>query len=168
MYSAVSLWVMISVVLIFTFVMISFPLVQTKRISIFILSVNPPPVLFCISDTGIPTPHYNASVLSDMFYEQHLHYLYDCLVDFPGMKDAVALLKVWLHQRQFDQVCFIKVHTYCQGGNPYNKLVTLLAESLQSFPKKSGKRKVTFLLPDLSRKDGRDSASRVTTSRMCK
>lgn len=122
MYSAVSLWVMISVVLIFTFVMISFPLVQTKRISIFILSVNPPPVLFCISDTGIPTPHYNASVLSDMFYEQHLHYLYDCLVDFPGMKDAVALLKVWLHQRQFDQVCFIKVHTYCQGGNPYNKL----------------------------------------------
>ncbi|CAH3109711.1 unnamed protein product [Porites lobata] len=54
-------------------------------------------------DTGIPTPHYNASVLSDMFYEQHLHYLYDCLVDFPGMKDAVALLKVWLHQREFDQ-----------------------------------------------------------------
>ena len=98
---------------------------NTKRISIFILPVNPPPVLFCISDTGIPTPHYNASVLSDMFYEQHLHYLYDCLVDFPGMKDAVALLKVWLHQREFDQVCFIKVHwvhTYCQGGNPYNKL----------------------------------------------
>ena len=122
MYRAVPLWVMVSVVLIFTFVMISFPLVQTKRISIFILSVNPPPVLFCISDTGIPTPHYNASVLSDMFYEQHLHYLYDCLVDFPGMKDAVALLKVWLHQREFDQVCFIKVHTYCQGGNPYNKL----------------------------------------------
>ena len=121
MYSAVPLWVMVSVVLIFTFVMISFPLVPTKRISIFILSVNPPPVLFCISDTGIPTPHYNASVLSDMFYEQHLHYLYDCLVDFPGMKDAVALLKVWLHQREFDQVCFIKVHTYCQGGNPYNK-----------------------------------------------
>ena len=82
-----------------------------ERISIFILSVNPPPVLFCISDTGIPTPHYNASVLSDMFYEQHLHYLYNCLVDFPGMKDAVALLKVWLHQREFDQVCFIKVHT---------------------------------------------------------
>ena len=116
---------MVSVILIFTFVMISFPLVQTKRISIFILSVNSPPVLFCISDTGIPTPHYNASVLSDMFYEQHLHYLYDCLVDFPVMKDAVALLKVWLHQREFDQVCFIKVHwvhTYCQGGNPYNKL----------------------------------------------
>ena len=168
MYSAVPLWVMVSVVLIFTFVMIGFPLVQTKRISIFILSVNPPPVLFCISDTGIPTPHYNASVLSDMFYEQHLHYLYDCLVDFPGMKDAVALLKVWLHQREFDQVCFIKVHTYCQGGNPYNKLVTLLAESLQSFPKKSGKRKATFLFPDLSRKDRSDSASRVTTSRMCK
>ena len=153
MYSAVPLWVMVSVVLIFTFVMISFPLVQTKRISIFILSVNPPPVLFCISDTGIPTPHYNALVLSDMFYEQHLHYLYDCLVDFPGMKDSVALLKVWLHQREFDQVCFIKVHTYCQGGNPYNKLVTLLAESLRSFLDKSGKRKVAFLFPDFFGKD---------------
>lgn len=122
MYSCTPLGI-VCVVLIFTFVMISFLLmqVQTKRISNFILSANPHLVLFCISDTGIPTPHYNASVLSDMFYEQHLHYLYNCLIDFPGMKDAVALLKVWLHQREFDQVCFIKLHTYCQGGNPCNK-----------------------------------------------
>ncbi|XP_078367178.1 nucleolar protein 6-like isoform X2 [Oculina patagonica] len=55
------------------------------------------------ADTGIPTPHYNASVLSDMFLEQHLHHLYKCITDFPGMKDAVALIKVWLHQRELDQ-----------------------------------------------------------------
>jgi len=54
-------------------------------------------------DPGTPTPHYNASVLSDMFLEYHLHYLYKCLVDFPGMKDAVALIKVWLHQRELDK-----------------------------------------------------------------
>jgi len=47
------------------------------------------------ADTGIPTPHYNALVLSDMFLEQHLHHLYKCITDFPGMKDAVALIKVW-------------------------------------------------------------------------
>lgn len=62
--------------------------------------------LFCVMflDTTIPTPHYNASVLSDMFLEQHLHHLYKCITDFPGMKDAVALIKVWLHQRELDQV----------------------------------------------------------------
>jgi len=48
------------------------------------------------ADTGIPTPHYNALVLSDMFLEQHLHHLYKCITDFPRMKDAVALIKVWL------------------------------------------------------------------------
>ena len=55
-------------------------------------------------DTGLPTFHYNASVLSDMFLEQHLHHLYKCITDFPGMKDAVALIKVWLHQRELDKV----------------------------------------------------------------
>lgn len=55
------------------------------------------------NEPGPPTPHYNALVLSDMFLEQHLHHLYRCLLDFPGMKDAVALIKVWLHQRELDQ-----------------------------------------------------------------
>ncbi|KAJ7384542.1 Nucleolar protein 6 [Desmophyllum pertusum] len=54
-------------------------------------------------DTGLPTPHYNTSVLSDMFLEQHLHHLYKSITDFQGMKDAVALIKVWLHQRELDQ-----------------------------------------------------------------
>ena len=61
-------------------------------------------LVFVFSDTGMPTPHYNASVLSDMFLENHLHHLYKCITDFPGMKDAVALIKVWLHQRELDQV----------------------------------------------------------------
>ncbi|XP_067056195.1 nucleolar protein 6-like [Acropora muricata] len=55
------------------------------------------------SDSSQPTPHYNASILSDMFLEQHLHHLYKCLQDFSGMKDAVALIKVWLHQRELDK-----------------------------------------------------------------
>ncbi|XP_015751379.1 PREDICTED: nucleolar protein 6-like [Acropora digitifera] len=56
------------------------------------------------SDSSQPTPHYNASILSDMFLEQHLHHLYKCLQDFSGMKEAVALIKVWLHQRELDKV----------------------------------------------------------------
>ena len=39
-----------------------------------------------------------------MFLERHLHHLYKCITDFPGMKDAVALIKVWLHQRELDKV----------------------------------------------------------------
>jgi len=54
-------------------------------------------------DTGKPTPNYNASLMSDLFLEQHLHHLYKYITDFPEMKDAVALIKAWLHQRELDQ-----------------------------------------------------------------
>eukprot|EP00112_Aurelia_sp_Birch-Aquarium-sp1_P004342 Seg149.9 transcript_id=Seg149.9/GoldUCD/mRNA.D3Y31 product="Nucleolar protein 6" protein_id=Seg149.9/GoldUCD/D3Y31 len=51
------------------------------------------------SDFGFPTPKYNASVLYDMLYEQHLAVLHEAVSECEGMKDAICLMKVWLHQR---------------------------------------------------------------------
>lgn len=50
-----------------------------------------------------PTPHYNNAVLCDLAMEQHFHHLSSCMSDFPGMKDGISILKVWLRQRQLDQ-----------------------------------------------------------------
>ncbi|KAM4049230.1 nucleolar protein 6 [Anomaloglossus baeobatrachus] len=50
-----------------------------------------------------PTPHYNNAVLCDLAMEQHFHHLSSCVSDFPGMKDGISILKVWLRQRQLDK-----------------------------------------------------------------
>lgn len=59
--------------------------------------------------TGAPepaTPHYNNSILCDTVLLSHLHFLSSVSTDFPGMKDGLALLKVWLNQRQLSKVSF--------------------------------------------------------------
>ncbi|KYO18444.1 nucleolar protein 6 [Alligator mississippiensis] len=53
--------------------------------------------------TELPTPHYNNSFLCDTVLESHLLFLSGVAADFPGMRDGVALLKVWLHQRELDK-----------------------------------------------------------------
>ncbi|XP_067386974.1 nucleolar protein 6 isoform X2 [Emydura macquarii macquarii] len=50
-----------------------------------------------------PTPHYNNSILCDMVLESNLLFLSGAGADFPGMRDGVTLLKVWLHQRELDK-----------------------------------------------------------------
>ncbi|XP_078077355.1 nucleolar protein 6 [Mustelus asterias] len=50
-----------------------------------------------------PTPHYNNTVLVDLVMEKHLHFLFNAATDFPGMKDGIGILKVWLHQRELDK-----------------------------------------------------------------
>lgn len=54
--------------------------------------------------TEPPTPHYNNSILCDTVMLSHLHFLSNAATDFPGMKDGLALLKVWLNQRQLSKV----------------------------------------------------------------
>lgn len=51
-----------------------------------------------------PTPHYNNSILCDTGLESSLLFLAGAGADFPGMRDGVTLLKVWLHQRELDKV----------------------------------------------------------------
>ncbi|XP_041464696.1 nucleolar protein 6-like [Lytechinus variegatus] len=64
----------------------------------------------CEEETFLPTPFYNWSILRDMSLERHLHHLYNASYDFPAFKDAILLLKVWLHQRELD-----KTYGGCNG-----------------------------------------------------
>lgn len=50
-----------------------------------------------------PTPHYNTWVLQDIALESHMQLLSTVLGSAPGLKDGVALLKVWLRQRELDK-----------------------------------------------------------------
>lgn len=50
-----------------------------------------------------PTPHYNTWVLQDTALESHVQLLSTVLGSSPGLKDGVALLKVWLRQRELDK-----------------------------------------------------------------
>ncbi|XP_062874179.1 nucleolar protein 6 isoform X2 [Trichomycterus rosablanca] len=57
-----------------------------------------------------PTPHYNNTVLGDHLPRSHLQFLSAHSSQCPAFRDAVALLKVWLRQRDLDQ------GTGCFGG----------------------------------------------------
>eukprot|EP00057_Strongylocentrotus_purpuratus_P024939 XP_011679413.1 PREDICTED: nucleolar protein 6 [Strongylocentrotus purpuratus] len=89
-------------------------------------------------ETFPPTPHYNFSILRDMSLERHLHHLYNASYDFPAFKDAVLLLKVWLHQRELDQICGVttdwasKGVTMCKSSN--SQTLPGLEEFHQHFP----------------------------------
>ena len=50
------------------------------------------------------TPHYNTAMLTDLVSQRHLEVAREALSDARGVKDGIALLKVWLHQRQLDKV----------------------------------------------------------------
>ncbi|KAL7985724.1 hypothetical protein Chor_013656 [Crotalus horridus] len=50
-----------------------------------------------------PTPHYNNSILWDLVMETNLLYLSEAASAFRGFQDGVALLKVWLRQRELYQ-----------------------------------------------------------------
>lgn len=51
-----------------------------------------------------PTPHYNTSVLGDLLPRAHLQFLSAVSSQCSAFVDGVALLKVWLRQRELDQV----------------------------------------------------------------
>uniref|UniRef100_A0AAX7TI89 Nucleolar protein 6 n=1 Tax=Astatotilapia calliptera TaxID=8154 RepID=A0AAX7TI89_ASTCA len=51
-----------------------------------------------------PTPHYNSSVLGDLLPRAHLQFLSAVSSQCSAFTDGVALLKVWLRQRELDQV----------------------------------------------------------------
>ncbi|KAL6114361.1 nol6 [Pungitius sinensis] len=50
-----------------------------------------------------PTPHYNSSVLGDLLPRAHLQFLSAVSSQCSALSDGVALLKVWLRQRELDQ-----------------------------------------------------------------
>ncbi|XP_045418925.1 nucleolar protein 6 isoform X2 [Lemur catta] len=91
-----------------------------------------------------PTPHYNTWVLQDIALESHLQLLSTMLGSAPGLKDGVALLKVWLRQRELDKglggftgfhvsmlVAFLvstrKIHTTMSGYQVLRSILQFLA-----------------------------------------
>uniref|UniRef100_A0A8C9VAJ2 Nucleolar protein 6 n=1 Tax=Scleropages formosus TaxID=113540 RepID=A0A8C9VAJ2_SCLFO len=52
---------------------------------------------------GPPTPHYNSSLLGDVLPKAHLQFLSAISAQCSAFGEAVALLKVWLRQRQLDR-----------------------------------------------------------------
>ncbi|KAI1900401.1 hypothetical protein AGOR_G00049570 [Albula goreensis] len=50
-----------------------------------------------------PTPHYNSTLLGDLLPRVHLQFLSAVSTQCASFKDGVALLKVWLRQRELDQ-----------------------------------------------------------------
>ena len=59
------------------------------------------------------TPHYNTAMLTDLVSQRHLEVAREALSDAGGVKDGIALLKVWLHQRQLDKV---RLSVFYQGA----------------------------------------------------
>ncbi|XP_011804032.1 PREDICTED: nucleolar protein 6 isoform X2 [Colobus angolensis palliatus] len=91
-----------------------------------------------------PTPHYNTWVLQDTALESHLQLLSTMLGSAQGLKDGVALLKVWLRQRELDKgqggftgflvsmlVVFLvstrKIHTTMSGYQVLRSVLQFLA-----------------------------------------
>ncbi|XP_027472655.1 nucleolar protein 6 isoform X2 [Zalophus californianus] len=91
-----------------------------------------------------PTPHYNTWVLQDMTLESHVQLLSTVLGSALGLKDGVALLKVWLRQRELDKglggfsgflvsmlVAFLvstrKIHTTMSGYQVLRSVLQFLA-----------------------------------------
>lgn len=50
------------------------------------------------------TPHYNSSLLGDLLPRAHLQFLSAVSSQCSEFANGVALLKVWLRQRELDQV----------------------------------------------------------------
>ncbi|XP_055545116.1 nucleolar protein 6 [Wyeomyia smithii] len=48
-----------------------------------------------------PTPHYNASILYDMRAVKNQEFL-ETIIDCDNVRQAIVLLKIWIHQRRFD------------------------------------------------------------------
>ncbi|XP_007948870.2 nucleolar protein 6 [Orycteropus afer afer] len=91
-----------------------------------------------------PTPHYNTWILQDMALESHVQLLSAMLGSASGLKDGVALLKVWLRQRELDKglggfsgflvsmlVTFLvstrKIHTTMSGYQVLRSVLQFLA-----------------------------------------
>ena len=51
-------------------------------------------------DPVSPTPHYNATILTDMLMKRQLHFLYGKLPQHQSLIDANVLCKIWLRRRR--------------------------------------------------------------------
>ena len=55
-------------------------------------------------ELGPATPHYNVWILRDLVWDVNEGHAVHQLWGGAGLTDGISLLKVWLHQRELDQV----------------------------------------------------------------
>lgn len=70
----------------------------SNSISLFIVPVSVP------ERCEPPTPLYNSSILGDLLPRAHLQFLSAVSSQCTEFTNGVTLLKVWLRQRELDQV----------------------------------------------------------------
>ncbi|OXB79791.1 UNVERIFIED_CONTAM: hypothetical protein H355_012851 [Colinus virginianus] len=103
------------------------------------------------------TPHYNNSILCDTVLLSHLHFLSGVSTDFPGMKDGLALLKVWLNQRQLSKGWKgdgLAMGLGCFSGFLVSMLVAYLVMKRKIFKVMSGYQVLRNVLQFLGRQAG--------------
>ena len=69
----------------------------------------PPPLRITLNSNAAeaadkPTPLYNALIGRDLVYRENLMNIHANIRKGHVIKDAIRLLKVWIHQRQFNTV----------------------------------------------------------------
>lgn len=97
-----------------------------------------------ITDKSPPTPFYNNTVLQDLTLRENATYLQSTLGDNPNLRDGIALLKVWLRQRELTQVwsrsqlyCTLKFTVNTQTGTIYLQTQFIIYHFYEKlFPKK--------------------------------
>lgn len=70
----------------------------SNRTSLFIVHVSVP------GRSEPPTPLYNSSILGDLLPRAHLQFLSAVSSQCSEFASGVTLLKVWIRQRELDQV----------------------------------------------------------------
>ncbi|KAL7016232.1 hypothetical protein ACKWTF_009968 [Chironomus riparius] len=55
-----------------------------------------------VEESTTPTPHYNFNILYDCTIERNQRFIFNEINKFDNVKNAIKLLKIWIHQREFD------------------------------------------------------------------
>lgn len=58
----------------------------------------------------VATPYYNASIGQDLVSEINESLCNEIFEENPNLRDALLLLKIWLHQRELDEVIYTLIH----------------------------------------------------------
>lgn len=86
----------------------------------------------------LATPRYNTAVLQDLVQVAHTDHGMRLLQESQNVRDGIALLKVWLRQRQLDTVRSLAA---CRG----DKFCLLLSQFVLNFTARTGEKRVPVL-----------------------
>lgn len=83
----------------------------------------------------VQTPLYNTAILHDIIHCKHTEHVQRYIRDSENIRDGIALLNIWLHQRELDTVRFcscITVDVLLQGFSHISISLRLYSCKLKS------------------------------------